>query len=210
MDTTLIWEKLKPHWLPLTLGLLGMIFLVCGLIVFSSSKKDKPDILFEAASDVRAGSLGSAQTKQLQTLAVDIEGAVMHPGVYKLPSDARVQDVLIAAGGMSSQADRGKIAKTLNLAAKVTDGGKIYIPVVGETNTDLAAAESNVQGEGTSSTLNINSASLKDLDTLLGIGEVTAQKIISNRPYTAVDEMLAKKVVSQKVFNGIKDKISVY
>ena len=199
-------EKIKPHFLPLAVGIVGLIFLGYGLIVLSAPKKDKPDILFEAAKDESP----MARVVE-QRIAVDVEGAVQNPGVYKLRADARVQDALIAAGGLSSSADREKVAKTLNLAAKVTDGGKIYIPFTGElSSSGVAAPESSTLGADTSAAININTASLKDLDSLPGIGEVTAQKIISNRPFGSLDELLSKKLVSKKVFESIKDRISVY
>ena len=128
---------LRQYWLPLSLGFLGLIFLGYGLIGYLFPKKDKPDILFEAAStssisnDTTMGSAVKAQPQKLIT--VDVEGAVQKPGIYKLPADSRVQDALIAAEGMGEDADRARIAKTLNLAAKLTDGGKVYIAFVGDS-----------------------------------------------------------------------------
>lgn len=217
MDNSLL-EKLKPHWLPISLGLGGLVFLAIGFFVLNAPKKDKPDILFEAASDSRSASsdqastLAKASPMPEKRLTVDVEGAVEKPGVYDLPANARVQDALIAAGGMSAQADRSLIAKTLNQAAKLTDGAKIYVAAIGDVpNAGLASAGSNGSSDvlGTT-TININSAGLKDLDALPGIGEVTAQKIINNRPYGSIDELLSKKIVSAKVFAQIKDKITIY
>jgi len=210
MENSSLFERLRSNWLPITLGVAGLFFLGYGLFSLTASKKDKPDILFEAASDqAHTAAVSKAPEKRL---AVDVEGAVEKPGVYDLPSDARVQDALIAAGGMSRDADRAQIAKSLNLAAKVIDGGKIYIPRAGDPvlASGSSADGSGVLGAETSSTININTASAKDLDSLPGIGEVTAQKIISNRPYGSVDELLSKKVVSSKVFSEIKEKVSVY
>ncbi len=214
MDNSLL-EKLKPHWLPILLGVGGLIFLGIGFFVLNAPKKDKQDILFEAASDT--SSLAKATGSPEKRLTVDVEGAVEKPGVYDLPADARVQDALIAAGGMSKDADRKQVAKVMNLAAKIIDGGKVYIPRSGDPSAGSGLASSgesssgqNVLGADTSSGININAASVKDLDSLPGIGEVTAQKIINNRPYGSIDELLSKKIVSAKVFAQIKDKITIY
>jgi len=208
MDNLL--EKLRPHWLPILLGVAGMMFLGYGLIALSSHKSDKPDILFESART--QSDPGSAEDKKTATITIDVEGAVERPGVYELPAGARLQDALIAAGGMSKDADREKVSKGLNLAAKLIDGGKIYIPVVGDNSAlaGVGSAGSTVLGAETGEQININSASSGELDKLQGVGPVTAEKIIGSRPYGSVEELVSKKVVSQKVFDQIKEKISVY
>ena len=199
-------EQLKPHWLPISLGLAGMIFLLYGLISLSGTSKSN-DLVFEEANESKESQ---GKENNGAKLTVDVAGAVVKPGVYSLPQDARVQDALIAAGGMNSQADREKVAKTLNLAAKIVDGGKIYIPAIGDAS-QASSGQAVLGSEGSSTGLiNLNSASASELDKLQGIGPVTAEKIITNRPYGAIEELVAKKVVGQKVFEAIKDKISVY
>ena len=189
--------------LPMVLGVLGLIFLGYGLISSSAPKKDKPDILFEAASDVNPSAM---VTKKLKEIAVDVEGAVVKPGVYKLKEESRTQDALVAAGGMSEEADREKVAKSLNLASKIADGAKIYIPFIGESDVPSGSSEST-QAEGNSESININDASSEELESLPGIGEVTAAKIIDNRPYGSIEELLEKKIVGNSTFEKIKDKI---
>jgi competence protein ComEA len=210
MDYSAILERLKPHWLPIGLGLAGMIFLGYGLLTLVTPKDSKGEITFEAASDVSP----LAKEAEKKQLTVDVSGAVEKPGVYDLPADARIQDALIAAGGMSPDADREKVSKGINLAAKLIDGGKIYIPKVGESAAvaGLASSGSTVLGTeiGNSGTINLNTASASELDKLQGVGPVTAEKIISNRPYGSIEELVSKKVVSQKVFESIKGIISVY
>jgi len=123
---------LKQYAIPLMLSVLGLICLGYGLISFNKPKQDSQDILVNAASDQAASVKRSVSHMPEQEISVDIEGAVLKPGVYKLASDARVQDGLIAAGGMSDKADRLMIAKNLNLAAKLADGSKLYLPFTGE------------------------------------------------------------------------------
>ncbi len=140
-------------------------------------------------------------------IKVDVSGQVSRPGVYSLASDARVEDAIKAAGGVTSQVDSQFLTKTINLAQKISDGMKIYIPSINENSSpNLAPSLSNANN----SAININQADTTSLDKLPGIGQVTAQKIIENRPYSTIEELLAKKVVSKSVFETIKDKISVF
>lgn len=206
-------EKVKPfiqkNYLPLGLGFLGLIFLVYGLIVLLAGAKSSSDVpVFESASQ----SLTSA--KMAQALAVDVEGAVVKPGVYHVLADARVKDALISAGGLSSQADRAWIEKNVNLAAKLSDGVKIYIPKLGDqVSASQNTTAPSVYSSSTTSTtglININTASEGELDSLPGIGPVIASKIINGRPYSSINDLLDKKVVTSKVFEKIKDKINTY
>jgi competence protein ComEA len=199
---------LRKHWLPISLGALGLIFLSTGLMSLVGSNKGDDQIVFESAGHNSASGSAEDQEKQI---TVDIEGAVVKPGVYDLPFDSRVQDALIAAGGMSDKADRERVSKGLNLAAKLSDGGKIYIPFIGDSTISPGTGGGGDTVLGANSSLiNINTASASVLDKLQGVGPVTAEKIISNRPYSAIEELVSKKVVGQKVFEGIKDKISIY
>ncbi len=199
---TQIVPLIRKHILPLGLGVAGMILFIYGLIALLGSSSPASNIIFEANSATVSASLTN--------IVVDVEGAVVKPGVYKLSSDARVQDVLIAAGGLSSRADRAWVSKNLNLALKLTDGAKIYIPAAGETPAQSSAVQGAQSSVNVDGLVNVNSASQSELDTLPGIGAVTAVKIISNRPYGAISELLERKIVGSKVFSQIKDKISVY
>ncbi len=201
---------LQRYMLPLLLGFAGLMFLVYGMIGYFGQKKDKPDILFEAASTSTvadtdaAGAAGdSVKNKQQRLIVVDVEGAVEKPGVYKVAADSRMQDALIAAGGLGRGADRELVAKSLNLAAKLTDGMKVYVPFQGDKTviTDVRVMA------GEQAAININSASSQELDGLPGIGEITADKIVSNRPYEKIEALVEKKIVGQKVFDQIKEKI---
>lgn len=181
----------KSKLIPLGLGVLGLILLSTGLIASLNSKPE--EITFKQAESVPSPSS--------REIKVDVSGAVVKPGVYSLSDNSRIQDALIAASGLSFDADRNWVSKNINLAQKITDGFKIYVPKVGE---------SSVLGSIKSSLININSASESELDSLPGIGIVTAQKIIENRPYSDINELISKKVVSAKVFDKIKGSISIY
>ncbi len=195
----------KQAYLPLGILALGMIFFVYGLIQFLQNGQTKPQVVEKAAMSTatQSATLG-------KELIVDVEGAVLHPGVYHLGTNARIQDALIAAGGISNQADRAIIAKQLNMATKLTDGMKVYIPTQGEAQSSPAlkdaTGDQNVPGNDL---ISINSASVKDLDSLPGIGPVTADKIIAGRPYGDIGDLVKKKVLTQKILDGIREKISL-
>ena len=130
-------------------------------------------------------------------LVVDIGGEVVRPGVYKLPVGSRIEDALRVAEGLTVGADTNYIEKYLNRAAKVSDGQKLYIP---------SKSASSVQDNR----ININSASQGELEGLPGIGPVTAGKIMAGRPYQNISELVGRKIVGTKVFEQIKDQISVW
>ena len=190
-------------------GLLGLILILGGIFLTlkSSQSEDKIEII-----------PASSETNTNQKIKADIEGAVIRPGVYELNFGSRVNDLLIMAGGLSAEADREWVQMTLNLAQKLTDGMKIYVPdkkeagsVKLEAGTGITEVGSGtVIGQQTSTKININTASATELDTLYGVGPVTAQKIIDNRPYQAIEDLINKKVVNKNVFEKIKSLITVF
>lgn len=200
MDVENIFSQYSPkwgkYWLPIALALLGLIFFVYGLISLLGSASKTNEIKFEH-EDLTASKESN--------IIVDVEGSVVNPGVYKLNQNSIIQDALVASGGLSSDADREFVSKNINLASKLIDGAKIYIPRVGERTSEVKGVSDASVG-----IININDASAETLDTLPGIGSVTANKIITNRPYLTIDELLDKKIVSSKVFTQIKDKITAY
>ncbi|HVA96361.1 MAG TPA: ComEA family DNA-binding protein [Candidatus Acidoferrales bacterium] len=203
---------LKEHAIALGLGVAGLIFLGYGLISLSFPQSNSNASQFQPSQEA-SSPVKSTISPVIKQIIVDVEGAVLKPGVYKLPTDSRVQDALIAAGGLAESADRKRVAQTLNLASSLTDGGKIYIPAVGEQMTTSGGTSDTSSGTttaGGSNMVNINQASESELDALPGVGPVTAQKIIDNRPYQSVQELLDKKVVGASEFGKIKDMVSVY
>lgn len=153
--------------------------------------------------------LASAVSEKLvKMIKVDVSGAVERPGIYELPYDSRTEDVLIAAGGLGAKADRIYVSKNINLAQRVTDGMKVYIPVLGEV---VSSAVGQVMGvsDGAGEMININSASTDELDKLPGVGAVTAGKIIDGRPYRKIEDLLERKVVGKSVFEKIKGRITL-
>jgi competence protein ComEA len=124
-------------------------------------------------------------TSPPRSVIVDVAGAVRTPGVYSLRTDARVADAIARAGGMTRRADRAAV----NLAAPVADGVQILVPSLAGGRGGGSLASAGVPA----GPVNLNSASLEQLDALPGIGPITAQKILDYRrdhgPFTSVDQL---------------------
>lgn len=201
INPTLILEDLKDRFLkdPISAGLLVLALVLIGLGIFLAlPKEDGENIQVIEENQAESGEV-----------LVDVSGAVLKPGVYKLSSGARVSEAISVAGGFSPNADSDFISKGINLAQKVSDGAKIYIPKRGENVQSFSSTSQGSTGT-ISGTININTATQAQLESLPGIGPVTAGKIIAQRPYSAIEDLLSKKVVGQKTFEKIKGAISVF
>lgn len=210
-----IFEKypaVRKYLLPIILGGAGAMCILAGIIYALITASPTPDSAVFTASEKSSAEAVSFQpvSPKPKQIIVDIEGSVVKAGIYRLSMDARLQNGLVAAGGLSQRADRSYIQKHINLAQKLSDGQKIYIPGTGESiqGGGQAAMTAGLADNQTGTKININESSSDQLDSLPGIGQVTVQKIIQGRPYNDINELLSRKIVSLKVFNGIKDKIS--
>ncbi|MCR4263106.1 MAG: ComEA family DNA-binding protein [Candidatus Roizmanbacteria bacterium] len=168
------------------------------LLVSESANKQQVDSGIEIEEQNFEGGIDNTRI-----LYVDIQGAVEKPGIYELEEDARIVNLIDTAGGYSVEADMDWISKNINQAQLLQDGTKLYIPFKGE-NT------SNTTIEASTISININTATITDLESLNGIGEKRAQQIIDGRPYSSVEELLEKGIVGEKTFEAIKDQIIVY
>ena len=111
-------------------------------------------------------------------VVVDVAGAVGKPGVYRLPAGSRVNDAIQRAGGATARAE----AESINLAARLSDGQQVVVPERVEGSAGIASA-SPAAGADASSTgpISLGSATVAELDTIEGIGPVTAQDIVDFR-----------------------------
>lgn len=198
------WKRFKkePRFWFLGLGLI----LVTGGLIFSfwSQTHQREEIVFE--------TLEKGGPERETVIKADIAGAVLKPGLYELKGDPRVQDLLLVAGGLSAAADRAWVEKNLNLAQKLNDGAKIYIPPSSSSLGSPSQISQISPSSPTSPVVSINSATAAELDALpvFGLGPSTAQKIVDNRPYQSIDDLLTKKVVSKSLLEKLKPFISVY
>jgi competence protein ComEA len=156
----------------------------------SPATPTSPNITQQTLSSISSNS----PTDTSGVIQVYIVGAVKHPGVYTLPADARVYQLLQAAGGPLPKAN----LVALNMAAKLTDGQEVYVTVVGEVPPTylggVPGASPNTANSGT--LVNINTASVEEMRQVLHVSAATAQKIIDYRlqhgNYTSVDQLLQK------------------
>lgn len=176
----------------LEIGLMLLGLTLVGVGVFISKSGDNTP----SVEIVKVG--GEATGSGL--LVVDVSGAIVKSGVYRLPADTRVGEAIIVAGGLAPEADVNWVEANVNRAKKITDGEKIFIPAV---NSEVTILQSSKK-------ISINSAGESELDTLSGVGPATAQKIITGRPYGKLEDLVERKIVGQKVFEQIKDKIELW
>jgi competence protein ComEA len=153
-------------------------------------------------------------------LVVDVAGAVLHPGVYHLPAGSRVADAITAAGGFGPRVD-APAAQALNLAAPLTDGLQVRVPsrddppggAASPGATGGKAPGGNAAGAGGGGgPVDLNTATSAQLDTLPGIGPVTAAKIIASReerPFSAVDDLRTRKLVGASTFAKLAGLVTV-
>lgn len=198
-------ELISFYKFPLILTMVGLIFIsIPVFLLFNSGRTAGEGIVFNEAS-------GSSQ-RVSKSIKVDIEGSVVKPGVYEFSEGERIEDAIKRAGGYTEKADLDWMEGNLNKAALLTDGGKIYIPAIGEKleSVQINTDSSKVDTLGvTTGLININSASQSDLETLPGVGPVTAGKIIDSRPFATLEELRTKKAVGNALFDKIKDKLTI-
>jgi len=175
---------------------------------------ERADTGSAGASDDGDPSSDSKKSSAASEVYVDVDGAVVTPGVYRLREGARVAQAIDAAGGLTPEAD----VAGLNRASIVVDGQKIYVPHVGEQQTVDAVAgsgpgEASAGASVASDLVNINTANAADLQTLSGVGPSMAQSIIDERtqngPFTSIDDLMRVSGIGEKKFAKIKDCICV-
>ena len=158
----------------------------------------KEEIIFK---DYENNIENDANAENSEVLFVDIDGAVIKPGVYELVKGSRVNDAIIMAGGLNDNA----YTKNLNKARLLNDGEKIYILNLEEVNENKYSSES-------SKLINLNTASKEMLMTISGIGDVYAQRIIDYRnkkSFGSIEEIKNVDGIGEKTFEKMKELITV-
>ena len=163
-------------------------------------------------------------SKETEKIIVHVSGAVQNEGVIELEKNSRIADAIEKAGGFREDA----YTKDVNLAYKLEDGMKIYIPTMEEKENEKAnvIVESNIEtennnnsysntdeGKNVNSKVNINTASKEELDTLPGIGPSTAEKIINYRKekgkFKSIEEIKDVSGIGDSKYENIKDMIEI-
>lgn len=207
--------------------------IVCLLTGCTSTKAETEPVMNKMISDEGAESysddstgeesIGSSEESSSQVLVVYVCGAVSEPGVYELSFGSRINDAVIAAGGFSDEADTTYV----NLAAEISDGAKLRIPTLEET--EEIKGKGNVLSEDFNSfdktghdvdvksvnyeLININSATEEELKTLPGIGDSIAARIVKyrqqNGKFNSIEDIMKISGIKDKLFSKIKEYITV-
>lgn len=144
---------------------------------------------------------------------IHVAGAVQTPGVVELPAGSRIHQAIGGAGGSLPGADLNR----LNLAAVLTDGQKVHVPLVGEQPSDHPGkyADEDAKGSGAATTdrINLNTASVDELGTLPRVGPVLAQRIVDWRKehgnFKTVEELDAVDGVGPKMLEALLSLVTV-
>jgi competence protein ComEA len=138
---------------------------------------------------------------------VHVTGAVRRPGVYRVPSWARLDLAVRRAGGATAAADLAGV----NLAARVSDGQQVVVPARGAAGGTASAA--GTAPEAPAAPISLNTATLDQLDELDGVGPATAQKIIDWRKehggFRSIDDLKQVSGIGPKRFASLKDKVRI-
>jgi competence protein ComEA len=143
--------------------------------------------------------------RSAESVVVHVTGAVRRPGVYRLPSWARLDRALKRAGGPVKRAD----LEGVNLAARVSDGQQVIVPRRGALAAGVGT--SSAPGAAPAAPVSLNTATVEQLDQLDGVGPVTAQKILEWRRehggFRSVDDLKQISGIGPKRFEALKDKV---
>ena len=195
-------------------GSAGGVEIVPGDAALAESGRTDADAVGGATADESAGE------EAPERVVVDVAGAVAEPRVVELDAGSRVQDAIEAAGGLAEDAD----AAGINRAATVADGQQVYVPRKGEA-AGARGSTAGDAGEGSASpadggaagasagAVNINTATVEELDALPGVGPATAQAIVEDReangPFAAPEDIMRVSGIGEKKFEKMKGSLRV-
>ncbi len=178
----------------------ALVLVVLAGVYFVRTRPDAAAAPPRSAPSIEVQSAGGGR------VVVDVAGEVERPGVYKLPASARVEDALEEAGGATRRADLSQI----NRAAKVEDGRQILVPARARRGEPAVASTGPAQADAP---INLNTATLEQLDTLDGVGPATAQKILDYRDehggFGSVDELDQIPGIGEKRLAALREKVRV-
>lgn len=201
------------NWLNKDFLLLGgslILIIIAATVLFLSLKGNNNSSSDNAKIEFSQADNASSEATQ-EKILVDIAGAVQKPGLYEMAFGSRLNDLLKKADGLSQEADRDLFDRQFNRAKPLADGEKIYIPKKGEAGrVNVAGASIQSSAVQASQQIDINTATVSQLDNLPGVGPITANKIITGRPYNSIDELQTKKAVNKATFEKIKSLIAAY
>ena len=194
-------------------GVLAVIVIILvGRGMMASSMKEKVMV----TNAVNTTRVEETTTIMPQNCYVDIKGEVLRPGVYEFSCVSRIQDVIKKAGGFTEEADETKI----NLAQKITDQMQIIVPNVHSKQEDGLTEGNSEKGSSTNTsvsnskqgTININTATLEELQTIKGIGKKKAEAILQYRKehgaFRTKEDLLQVKGIGKKALEAIESQVN--
>ena len=216
--------KVKIIIISITVFVIGFIIAIFYFNFFASPKDisedviDKNELTNEMIEEYTTGGF-SLTNNSKKSIIVHVIGAVNNPGVVQLGEGARIKDAIDASGGQTEDANLSKV----NLAYILDDGTQIYIPSVNDKVTDETVLIKQDAGEGVIvesdktegnvGKVNINNASLEKLQTLPGVGQATAQKIIdyrnANGKFNQIEDLKKIEGIGDSKFDKLKQYITV-
>ena len=190
---------------------IGVIAIVLALGGAGSGSASGPEVTFEQSGSTAGAEVGGQ-------LVVDVTGAVVSPGLYRLNPGTRVGDAIEAAGGFSPRVDAERVGSELNLAAALSDGAQVRVPSRDDEPMGGSGSPGGGGGggggggaAGGGGLVDLNTATQSELEALPGIGPVTATKIIAARaeaPFQTVEELRERGLVGEKTFESIKSLVT--
>ena len=192
--------------------LVVIVIILVGRGMMASSTKEKVMV----TNAVNTTRVEETTTMMPQNCYVDIKGEVLRPGVYEFSCESRIQEVIKKAGGFTEEADETKI----NLAQKITDQMQIIVPNVHSKQEDGLTEGNSEKGSSTNTsvsnskqgTININTATLEELQTIKGIGKKKAEAILQYRKehgaFRTKEDLLQVKGIGKKALEAIESQVN--
>ena len=194
-------------------GVLAVIVIILvGRGMMASSTKEKVMV----TNAVNTTRVEETTTMMPQNCYVDIKGEVLRPGVYEFSCESRIQEVIKKAGGFTEEADETKI----NLAQKISDQMQMIVPNVNskqeggvtEGNSEKGNSSNTTPSNSKQGTVNINTATLEELQTIKGIGKKKAEAILQYRkehgPFRTKEDLLQVKGIGKKALEAIESQVT--
>ena len=194
-------------------GVLAVIVIILvGRRMMASPTKEKVMV----TNAVNTTRVEEATTMMPQNCYVDIKGEVLRPGVYEFSCESRIQEVIKKAGGFTEEVDETKI----NLAQKISDQMQIIVPNlhskqeggVTEGNFEKGNSSNSTPSNSKQGTVNINTATLEELQTIKGIGKKKAEAILQYRKehgaFRTKEDLLQVKGIGKKALEAIESQVT--
>ena len=201
-------KQLRQQWDRYWYGVGGVVILIGlgGAVLLNRPASVASADLLPLASDSPA---------PVQEIVVDVSGAVVNPGIRRLPAGSLVEDALAAAGGFTAQADLAKVAKELNRADPLKPHQKVYVPPVGAPTAAASAGPGAASDEepAAGGKVNLNSADAAELDKLPGVGPAIAKRIVdyrtANGPFSSPEQLKEVPGIGDATYEKLADLITI-